>query len=93
MDFKSFNDADHELFIQEVRNSITEAVERKMEELHDRDTSPYITGIDCLAKYLGIGLTHAREIKSSEAFPCYQQGRTIWFKKAEIDKFIEKQRQ
>ena len=92
MNYKSFNDVNQEILIQQVGDIITEVVERKMEELHDRDISPYITGIDNLARYLGIGQTRAQEMKNSKVFPCYQEGRTIWFKKAEIDKYITKPR-
>lgn len=85
---QSFTNIENELFVEQLRGIITEVVERKLEELHERDTSPYINGIDGLAKYLNIGTTLAQELKNEKAIASYQRGRTVWFKKSEVDRFV-----
>ena len=54
--------------------------------------SPYVQGIDGLANYLCIGKTIAHELKNSGEIPYSQRGRLIWFRKADIDKFMQRNR-
>jgi hypothetical protein len=42
------------------------------------------------SSYLGIGETVAQEIKNNREIPCSQRGRKIWFKKSDIEKFMQK---
>lgn len=67
-------------------------IENKIEEIQDRANSPYINGIDGLAKYLGIGETLAQDLKNRKEIPCSQRGRQIWFKKSDIEKFMQQNR-
>ena len=63
-----------------------------MEKLAEEKSSPYICGIDGLARYLNIGETVAQEIKNNNEIPCSQRGRKIWFEKKEVEKFMRKNR-
>ena len=83
-----FNRIKDELVVAEITHSLTGIIERKLEELHEKNTSPYINGIKGLANYLGVGTTLAQEIKNDKKIPSYQNGRTVWFKKSEADKYI-----
>lgn len=87
-----FNRIQDDLIINEIVKSLTSAICGKMEELHERDVSPFINGIDGLARYLNIGTTTAQEIKNNKEIPSFQRVRTVWFKKADADKFVEKNR-
>ena len=77
-----------EAVIADITNMLSKVVIDKLEELHDKDVSPYISGIKGLAKYLGVGVTLAQEIKNSHRIPSYQEGRMVWFKKSEVDRYI-----
>jgi excisionase family DNA binding protein len=79
----------NDLIINQIVNSLMCGVERKMEELHEKESSPYIHGINGLANYLGIGKTLAQEIKNERKITPYQDGRNVWFKKAEVNKYVE----
>lgn len=81
-----------ELLIAEITKSLSRCIERKLEELHEKEVSPYINGIEGLAKYLNIGTTLSQELKNNKEIPSYQRGRTVWFKKSEVDRYIEKNR-
>lgn len=86
----NFSRIEDEIIIEKFRGIITEVVERKLEELHERDASPYITGIEGLAKYLNVGTTLAQELKNTKEIPPSQRGRTVWFLKSDVHKFIKK---
>lgn len=82
---------ENERLVSAQNNLLNELME-KITKLQEDSASPYICGIPALAKYLGIGETFARELKDSKEFPCYQRGRALWFKKSEVEKFIQKNR-
>ncbi len=67
-------------------------LDEKIREMQDIESSPYINGIDGLAKYLGIGLTLAQELKNKKEIAYSQRGRQIWFKKSDVEKFIKRNR-
>ena len=92
MDFYDYNRICDDAVINTITARVIEAVEKKMEKLAEEKSSPYICGIDGLARYLNIGETVAQEIKNNNEIPCSQRGRKIWFEKKEVDNFMRKHR-
>lgn len=88
------NDAIVDLIVaklsEQIESKIVKIVDEKIQKVIDHSSSPYLCGIDELAKYLGIGKTAATELKNDKVIPFSQRGRLIWFKKADIDKFIQR---
>ncbi len=76
--------------IKQITAELSKTIDSKLEQIQELQFSPYITGIDGLAKYLGIGLTLAQVMKNSKEIPYSQRGRQIWFKKSDVEKFITK---
>ena len=67
-------------------------IESKINEMQEHTNSPYVNGIDGLAKYLGIGETLAQDLKNRKEIPCSQRGRQIWFRKSDIERFMQQNR-
>lgn len=74
---------------EQLENKISKIADEKIKKSIDLSSSPYLCGIDELAKYLGIGKTAATELKNDKVIPYSQRGRLIWFKKSDVDKFIQ----
>lgn len=85
---KIYNDA----VIAALTERVSKMLDEKIREMQDIESSPYINGIDGLAKYLGIGLTLAQELKNKKEIAYSQRGRQIWFKKSDVEKFIKRNR-
>ena len=90
MEFYDYNRICDDAVINTITAKVIEAVEKKMERLTEEQSSPYICGIDGLARYLDIGETVAQEIKNNKEIPYSQRGRKIWFEKKEVDKFMRR---
>lgn len=78
--------------IAALTERVSKMLDEKIREMQDIESSPYINGIDGLAKYLGIGLTLAQELKNKKEIAYSQRGRQIWFKKSDVEKFIKQNR-
>lgn len=78
--------------ITELTDRLSRIMNEKLEQLLQAESSPYINGIDGLAKYLGIGSTLAQELKNRKEIVCSQRGRQVWFKKSDVDKFMQRNR-
>lgn len=78
--------------IAALTERVSKMLDGKIREMQDIESSPYINGIDGLAKYLGIGLTLAQELKNKKEIAYSQRGRQIWFKKSDVEKFIKRNR-
>ncbi len=78
--------------ITELTDRLSRIMDEKLEQLRQAELSPYINGIDGLAKYLGIGPTLAQKLKSRKEIAYSQRGRQVWFKKSDVDKFMERNR-
>lgn len=78
--------------IAALTERVSKMLDEKIREMQDIESSPYINGIDGLAKYLGIGLTLAQELKNKKEIAYSQRGRQIWFKKSDVEKFIKRNR-
>lgn len=81
-----------EVIITELTNRLSRIISEKMEQMQQAESSPYINGIDGLAEYLGVGLTLAQELKNKKEIAYSQRGRQIWFKKSDIEKFMQRNR-
>ncbi len=81
-----------EAIITELTDKLSRIINERMEQLQQAESSPYINGIDGLAEYLGIGLTLAQELKNKKEIAYSQRGRQIWFKKSDIEKFMQRNR-
>ena len=90
MEFYDYNRICDDAVINTITAKVIEAVEKKMERIAEEQSSPYICGIDGLARYLDIGETVAQEIKNNKEIPYSQRGRKIWFEKKEVDKFMRR---
>lgn len=90
MEFYDYNRICDDVVINTITAKVIEALGKKMEELKEQQDSPFVYGIDGLARYLGIGETIAQEIKNNKEIPCSQRGRKIWFKKSDIEKFMQR---
>ena len=73
-----------------LKEELGALLETKLEIIQNQIESPYVNGIDGLAKYLGVGLTLAQELKNKKEIAYSQRGRQIWFKKSDIEKFIQR---
>ena len=76
MEFYDYNRICDDAVINTITARVIDAVEKKLNRLAEEQTSPYICGIDGLARYMGIGETVAQEIKNNK----------------EIEKFMRKNR-
>jgi len=81
-----------EAMITELMDRLSRIINEKLEQLQQTESSPYINGIDGLAKYLGVGLTLAQELKNRKEIAYSQRGRQVWFKKSDVDKFMQRNR-
>lgn len=73
-----------------LKEELGALLETKLEIIQKQIESPYVNGIDGLAKYLGVGLTLAQELKNKKEIAYSQRGRQVWFKKSDIEKFIQR---
>lgn len=73
-----------------LKEELGALLETKLEIIQNQIESPYVNGIDGLAKYLGVGLTLAQELKNKKEIAYSQRGRQVWFKKSDIEKFIQR---
>ncbi len=92
MEYYDYNRICDDAVINTIISRVITAVLEKMEQLKEQENSPYVYGIDGLARYLGVGETVAQELKNNKEIPCSQRGRKIWFEKSEIEKFIRRHR-
>jgi hypothetical protein len=92
MEYYDYNRICDDAVINTITARVVEELEKKMEKLAEQQNSPYIFGIDGLARYIGIGETMAQELKNNNEIPCSQRGRKIWFEKKEVEKFMRKNR-
>lgn len=92
MEYYDYNRICDDAVINTITSRVITAVLEKMEQLKEQENSPYVYGIDGLARYLGVGETVAQELKNHKEIPCSQRGRKIWFEKSEIEKFIRRHR-
>ncbi len=81
-----------EAMITELTDKLSRIINERMEQLQQAESSPYINGIDGLAEYLGVGLSLAQELKNKKEIAYSQRGRQIWFKKSDIEKFMQRNR-
>ena len=81
-----------EVIITELTNRLSKIINEKLEQMQQAESSPYINGIDGLAENLGVGLTLAQELKNKKEIAYSQRGRQIWFKKSDIEKFMQRNR-
>ncbi len=82
----------NEVIITELTSRLSKIINEKLEQMQRAESSPYINGIDGLAEYLGVGLTLAQELKNKKEIAYSQRGRQIWFKKNDIEKFMQRNR-
>lgn len=81
-----------EVAILNAMNRLEEKINNMMQELREKGNTPYLCGIDELAKYMGIGKTAATALKDRKEIPYSQRGRLLWFQKADVEKFIQRNR-
>lgn len=75
-----------------IKEELAKLLDTKLEKMQESIGSPYVNGIDGLAKYLGVGLTLAQELKNKKEIAYSQRGRQVWFKKSDIEKFMQRNR-
>ena len=81
-----------ELIITELTNRLSQIITEKLVQMQQAESTPYVNGIDGLAEYLGVGLTLAQELKNKKEIAYSQRGRQVWFKKSDIEKFMQRNR-
>ena len=86
------NQIHDELIITELTNRLSQIITEKLVQMQQTESTPYVNGIDGLAGYLGVGLTLAQELKNKKEIAYSQRGRQIWFKKSDIEKFMQRNR-
>ena len=86
------NQIHDELIITELTNRLSQIITEKLGQMQQAESTPYVNGIDGLAEYLGVGLTLAQELKNKKEIAYSQRGRQIWFKKSDIEKFMQRNR-
>ena len=69
-----------------IEEKVAEAIKRQQED----ESKPFVKGIRGLANYLDIGISLAQELKNNNEITYSQRGRELWFRKSEIDKFLQK---
>ena len=92
MEFYDYNRVCDDAVISTITTQVVDALSKQIEKMKESVDSPYVQGIDGLANYLCIGKTIAQELKNSGEIPYSQRGRLIWFRKADIDKFMQRNR-
>ena len=92
MEYYDYNRICDDAVINTITMRVIDALKVQMEKMKEEQETPYIQGIDGLARYLGIGETVAQELKNNKEIPCSQRGRKIWFKKLDVEKFIQRHR-
>ena len=91
-EYYDYNRICDDAVINTITMRVIDALKVQMEKMKEEQETPYIQGIDGLALYLGIGETVAQELKNNKEIPCSQRGRKIWFKKSDVEKFIQRHR-
>lgn len=86
------NEVFKEQIISEVVERVSRLLDEKFEGVEASLASPYVNGINGLARYLGIGESLATQIKNNNEIAYSQRGREIWFRKSDIEKFMSKNR-
>ena len=92
MEYYDYNRICDDAVINTITMRVIDALKVQMEKMKEEQETPYIQGIDGLARYLGIGETVAQELKNNKEIPCSQRGRKIWFKKSDVERFIQRHR-
>ena len=92
MEFYDYNRVCDDAVISTITTQVVDALSKQIEKMKECVDSPYVQGIDGLANYLCIDKTIAQELKNSGEIPYSQRGRLIWFRKADIDKFMQRNR-
>ena len=92
MEYYDYNRICDDAVINTITMRVIDALKVQMEKMKEEQETPYIQGIDGLARCLGIGETVAQELKNNKEIPCSQRGRKIWFKKSDVEKFIQRHR-
>ena len=90
MEFYDYNRICDDAVINTITARVIEALEKKMEQLKEQEDTQFVFGIEWLARYLGVGETIAQELKKNKEINYSQRGRKIWFKKSDIEKFMQK---
>lgn len=90
MEYYDYNRICDDAVISTITAQVVDALSKQMEKMKEHGDSPYVQGIDGLADYLNIGKTIAQELKNSGEIPYSQRGRLIWFRKTDIEKFMQR---
>ncbi len=80
----------NEALIATITDKVSVVIDEKLEDLRNKMSSPYVNGLKGLAEYLGIGETLATKIYKTKEIKSSRFGREIWFKKSDIEKFMER---
>lgn len=76
----------------DIKSAVLEALSESGKTATNSPTEPekYIYGLKGLAKFLGVGITKAWQLKNSGIIPYYQTGKKIFFKQSQVLNAISK---
>ena len=80
----------NEALIATITEKVSKIIDKKFEDLRDDISSPYVNGIKGLGNFLHIGETLASKLYKTKQIKSSRFGKEIWFKKSDIEKFMQK---
>jgi len=69
---------------EDIKSVVLEALSESKHQQQQPQPEKYIYGLKGLAKFFGVGITKAWQLKNSGTIPFYQTGKKLFFKESEV---------